>query len=318
MFSPLPEVNEFDLNSPTTRRLEVVFSKRRRVGSVDEDIAIKLELGARGCKMGGKSPVEDRHREMLHDKVLLELIEKLKVRGIDLKALEGERALRRDQECLEDMLSLADSFRRRADLMLMSSAEGFSAESYSGAITCAPCDMTIAELEYHLSERKVRVSGPRSALIEALEVALLKEAQGMVGDGYEFGRTFVSAEDLLAIEDMNDREMRAEIMARGLRVPRKKADKFELLRKLVEAECEERLRIAFKDELIDEMARRGLVLNPDGNESVAKAKEAQVLVSARDARTLSLGVLFKKYFDSSAWRAEAPEPKAKRGSCSVM
>ena len=261
--------------------------------------------------------MEDRHREMLHDKVLLELIEKLKVRGIDLKALEG-RALRRDQECLEDMLSLADSFRRRADLMLMSSAEGFSAESYSGAITCAPWYMTIAELEYHLSERKVRVSGPRSALIEALEVALLKEAQGMVGDGYEFGRTFVSAEDLLAIEDMNDREMRAEIMARGLRVPRKKADKFELLRKLVEAECEERLRIAFKDELIDEMARRGLVLNPDGNESVAKAKEAQVLVSARDARTLSLGVLFKKYFDSSAWRAEAPEPKAKRGSCSVM
>ena len=62
----------------------------------------------------GKSPVEDRHLEILHNKVVSELLDKLKVRGIDLRSLEGHRALQRTQESLEDMLSLADGFRRRA------------------------------------------------------------------------------------------------------------------------------------------------------------------------------------------------------------
>ena len=125
----------------------------------------------------------------------------------------------------------------------------------------------------------------------------------------------MSAEDLLAIQDMNDRQMRAEIMQRGLRVPRKKAEKFEVLRNLLEQECEDRLRNAFKDELVDEMQRRSLIKSADG---VDGSEAQQCLMSESEANALSLGILFKKYFDSAEWRIEAPEPETKRGSCAVM
>ena len=351
MFSPLPEVNEFDINSPTTRRLEAVFSaKRRRLEGI-EDVAIKIELGARGVRLGAKSPIEDHHRDILSNKVFEELLEKLETQGIDLVALEGNKeARKREQSELSDMLDLVLQFRRRAELRLMTTSEdgyrrvaSINSSDYSNSDNLtAPCEMTTSELSNLLFERKIRVedNATRSDLVEALEVAMLKEATGLIGDGYEFGRRFVTAEDLLAVEDMNDRQLRVELSSRGLKVPRKKAQKFELLRRVLERDCENRVRQALKMELIEEIGRRNLFSIPqekqDGDEKNVSEKDREdasssetektsdasspatatkLLMKRSNAEALSLGLLFVRYFDSGEWEKEAPEPERRQSSC---
>ena len=62
---------------------------------------------------------------------------------------------------------------------------------------------TVKELEV----RRIKTSGNRQQMLRDLAAAMIKDtATGLIGDGYEFGRRFVSVED--CIEPMSDKEMR--------------------------------------------------------------------------------------------------------------
>lgn len=214
----------------------------------------------------------------------------------DLKKL-GIEAEGSNKE-LSDMLELTKYLRRRANLR----CSGVACDGDDG-VPKMPVDMSLRCLEKELEDRKIVLAEPgRKARIVALEEALLKEVEGLVGDGFDFGRRFLSVEDLLPSDELNDCELREELKARGLKAPRKKQEKLDLLYKVWEEDMESRVQECFREELLDEMVRLGVgPLKHEANDKIIESdlvKGSSNLVTLPEKEKLSYRLLQQSHENS--------------------
>ncbi|GBG26828.1 Hypothetical Protein FCC1311_030502 [Hondaea fermentalgiana] len=263
-FSAEPQVHEYEIDSPSSRRLEV----RRKVSnpaSIKFDL-FKIELEARGIDPKLKTS----------KKRLLECFN-TELRG-DLEKVGISGATGTNEE-LSAMLELATFLRRRANLR----NSGIACVC-DGATPKMPVDMYVEELDQQLADRKILVTEKgRKARIVALEEALLKESEVLIGDGFDFGRRFVKVEDMLSLEEYSDKELRDEIKSRGMKAPRKKQEKLELLYKIVEDDLESQVRACFHEELLDELVRLGVSAANNSNSAPSTEVLADKTHMLRDA-----------------------------------
>jgi len=254
-FSPAPIVHEFDTSSPTSRRMEVRFKK---IDTVDDDALIN-ELDARGLRKNTRSTrqrISRQQKQLLREHWVTEMKNELLSMGLNSKGNHLE---------LAERIHLADLLRRRAQIQM----------AYGEDIVL-PIHMCDKKLNHEVEKRKIVVdNSSRKAKVEALETALVKENEPLIGDGYEFGRRLVTAADLVEAQDMDNNELRAALKLRGLKAPQKKEQKKELLQKLIENELESMLRKTFHEVLIDEFKRRGIEI-PDGHKQLPKKEEITI------------------------------------------
>ena len=263
-FSPTPVVHEFDFRSPTKRR-----AGRARMNGVSslDDTELRWELEARGHKVPSsekKKRVTKRQRTIVAAEFQRELAEELLQYGLSPYARPGEDGgagssngaggggaagaagplLSHDQ--LVHRLKVARTMHRRAQLRAL-------------MVELSPIELDPSSLRAECVKRKLAVlKRTRLQLVDELEGALLKDSHKLCGDGYEFGRHMVSVDDCLAM--MSDAEMRAEIKARGVKAPRRKAEKYKVLSELIEGEQEQQMQIRLRQVLSDDVRRRGLTI----------------------------------------------------------
>jgi len=262
-FSPAPTVHEFDCSSPSTRRLDI--RKNRRTDDVDR-LALHADMQARGM-----NPTVPSERKLVIQAWNNELKQDLEKFGLGTNGSNQE---------LNDRLDLAKALRRRAHLRLSGTLLKLGEATF-----VRPADLTIKELTVELEKRKIVTKIPNKlAKIVAIEEALLKESEGLIGDGYDFGRRFVSAEDVFQVEEFTDSELRSEIKARGHLAPRRKGAKIDLLNKLLENELETDMREAFVKEVLDEVERRGgmAAVQEASKRELAKSPKSPTMYNKRD------------------------------------
>jgi len=265
-FSPAPPtVHEFDGQSPTIRRLGL----RRSVSDVSNTRSVDPELLRVEMEARGLNPKLDKERAELVKRWNAELQEELEHWG--LPDLDGSN------QDLSAMLDLVGALRRRANLSL------------AFPDTKLPIDMPCEVLEKELEDRKIDVSCIKSRLakVVALEEAMLKEGDVIVGDGYDFGRRFISVEDLVIAEDLNNEALRSALRARGVKPPKQKIEKIIKLEEVLESELEDKVQQSFREELIKEIRRRRVT--PKLAEMRAKASLAHQGI-AKGKRRLSRSV----------------------------
>jgi hypothetical protein len=232
-----PKEYHFDLKSPPARRILHVNHEGLH------DSVVRIEFEAR---TGEQHPSEigAKERETFRDWLIRDLKQELKIfHGIDCDHIVEDVA------GLQERIELAEALRRRTEIRRTPSF---------GLI---PHEMNLAEIQRELHKRRIAFDNLNHfQASQALERALLKEdAEGLVGEGYQFGRRFVSAADVISFYQPSDKEMRDMLQSRSLKgnmIPRKKSEKLELLSKFVELEQEELMRRLMKDELKRELDRR--------------------------------------------------------------
>ena len=294
-FSPTPIVHEFDFRSPTKRR-----AGRARVNGVAslDDAELRWELEARGHKVPSpekKKRVTKRQRTIVAAEFHRELAEELLQYGLSPYARPSEAGdgdggagagagagaaaaavpsigaagplLPHDE--LVHRLKVARTIHRRAQLRAL-------------MVELSPIELDPSSLRAGCAKRKLAVAGrTRLQLVDELEGALLKDSQKLCGDGYEFGRHMVSIDDCLSM--MSDAEMRAEIKARGVKAPRRKAEKYKVLSELIEGEQEKQMQRRLRQVLLDDVRRRGLTIQ-------GMAQRDRIEAAASVAAGYALGV----------------------------
>jgi len=239
-FSGAAEVHEFDAASPAMRRMELRRSGKK-LAAVRFDVC-KLEMEAHGI-----DPSHKLSRQLLLDRWNEDLRDELKKKyGLELYGTSS---------VLSEMQDLAKIIRRRADLRIA-----------RGDDLRMPTEMSRKELKEELRKRKIEVKdGTWLSKVTALEEALLKEWDGVVGDGYDFGKRFVKVEDIVRGDEFSDAELRKEIKKRGLKAPRKKVEKIALLEKIISEEKDTEVMRLFREELEAEARRREVGLSKVDN-----------------------------------------------------
>ena len=239
MFAPdPPQEFKFDFKSPPARRM---FSANYHLA---HDSVVRLELEAREGDDKVPFQIGEKERERCQMLVIKELKDELKLKhGIDCDAInDNERGF-------EDRIRLAETLRRRAEIRRNPMFE------------IMPHHMDLKEIQKELHQRRISFSNlSHFQASEALERALLKEdAEGLVGEGYQFGRRLVSAEDLITYQQPSDKGLRSMLQDRldpSSAIPRTKKEKLELLSKKIEEEQEQLMRKLVLQELEFDLQRR--------------------------------------------------------------
>jgi len=240
-----PEEFKFDWKSPPARR--IVSSNPNMV----HESVVRIEFEARAGEDGAPMEIGEKEREKYKEWVSRDLKQELRIHhGVDCDHYDD------DVSSLKERIELAEMLRRRAEIRRTLK---------SGKL---PCEMSMKELQSELHKRRIAFHNlSHYQASEALERALLKEdAEGLVGDGYQFGRRLVSAADVISFYQPSDKEMREMLESRSLRgkdIPKTKAQKLELLSRFVEIEQEQLVRKLVKDEILRELRRRKLTCDSD-------------------------------------------------------
>uniref|UniRef100_A0A7S3LL21 Uncharacterized protein n=1 Tax=Aplanochytrium stocchinoi TaxID=215587 RepID=A0A7S3LL21_9STRA len=315
-FSPAPTVHEFDTDSPTSRRMEVKFKK---IENADETILFN-ELQARGLELSPNSKLNEnnncskskkrlsvRQKNVLRQHWIKELQEELESMGVNGVG---------DHLELAERIHLIDLLRRRAQIRI--------AYSNCTEITL-PIDMSNKELVAEVNQRKIVVNQKsRKKMVEALELALVKENQPLIGDGYDFGRRLLSAADLIEAQDLNNNELKAALKIRGVKPPQKKNQRKRMLQKLLEEDLEKKLRRTLYEELQEEFRRRSIPLPFDHLHSYRNNPKTKGEADVADSiKTSPLGKrkrqqqqqltndkireLFDSLYSSNQWKEEYPD-----------
>ena len=238
-FAPeAPEEFKFDLCSPPVRRLHHASN------GLVHDSVVRIEFESRASEDPLPAEIGDREREKYKEWIIKDLKQELRVmHGIDCDHVEN------DVQGLRERLELAQMLRRRAEVRR------------APQFTFMPHEMNLKDIQRELHSRRISFSNlTHYQATEALERALLKEdSEGLIGEGYQFGRRLVSASDVISFYQPSDKEMRDMLQSRALKssmIPKKKAQKLELLSKFVEVEQEELMRRLIQEELVKELNRR--------------------------------------------------------------
>ena len=303
MFSPEPPAEfEFAFASPPARKL---FRAKTapRLGEVEEGV-VRLELEALGENAPAGRPLDAEHVRRVEQHACAALVADLRKHfGITAADASEPRAV------LMQKLELARLLRRRAELRrILASASEEVARQLRGQM---PDALSLAELQAILRDRRIHTTGlSHSRAARALEEAIIKEdVEGLVGDGYQFGRRLVSAYDVIAFEDPS-----AAFLAECLKnkgdavVPRSRTARMARLHELVEAEQMRALHEPLCEQIRIEMERPRLL--PDGSRLVVPAVSAVPAVATPEKAPAggnsdeTVNRLFARLFESGVWRLE--------------
>jgi len=290
MFAPdPPQEFLFEFKSPPARRL-VPHNDNDTI----HDSVVRIEFEMRGGQ--GIAPVrigEEEHSRY-REWVSTDLKRELKtLHGFDCDNVPDNLTE------LRARLELAETLRRRSEVRRVQKNK---------EKPLIPNEMALKDLHKALSDRRIAFFNlTHFKASEALERALIKEdAEGLIGEGYQFGRRMVSAADLISYWQPSDKEMRDMLQQRSnqiVAIPKKKSEKLALLSKILESEQEQVVRELVKDEMIREIKRRGLEV----------------------ATTDDYTGLFEAIFQSGKWRDNYDDvdntpldPDEHSGKCCVM
>lgn len=156
----------------------------------------------------------------------------------------------------------------------------------------------------------------------------MKEDEGKIGDGYDFGRRFLNIDEILETDSLSDKDLRECLGNRGVaNIPRRKVEKAVLLKSLVEQRLEESLQDSFLTELADEIYRRGelaslLEQHPHLSKVIARLKARHT--GPRKCRKNSgvnsdVDIAFSHLHRSGSWKNdyEEVEENESRASCMI-
>jgi hypothetical protein len=248
-----PTEFKFDLMSPPARRLH------HDNHNVVHESVVRLEFEARAGSDTAPSEIGEKEREKYKEWISRDLKQELRLlHGLDCDHFSN------DVKELETRKELAECLRRRAEIRRTLSSGPY------------PSEMNLKDLQSELHKRRIAFPNlTHYQASEALERALLKEdAQGLIGDGYQFGRRLVSAADVISFYQPTDKEMRVMLESRALKgkdIPRTKTQKLELLSRFIELEQEQLVRKLVKDELIREHQRRKIKCDSDEHTDMFEA-----------------------------------------------
>jgi len=240
MFAPdPPQEFKFDLCSPPARRM---LSNNDLV----HDSVVRIEFEVREEESEAPLEIGERERNKYKEWMSRDLKHELKtLHGLDFDHVSD------DILDLKERLELAEILRRRSEIRR------------APQLKIVPNEMSLKDIQRELLKRRIAFTNlTHFQASEALERALLKEdAEGLVGEGYQFGRRLVSAADIISFYQPSDKEMRDMLQSRALKgsmIPRKKSQKLEMLSKFVELEQEQLVRNLVKEEIERELRRRQL------------------------------------------------------------
>jgi hypothetical protein len=234
-----PQEFLFSLSSPPARRLHSNHDL------VHESV-VRIEFEARLEEHTAPMEVGEKERTMYREWMSNDLKQELKA----LHGIDGIH-MNNDVHSLKGRLELAETLRRRSELRRVPQ------------LSVLPNKMSLRDIQKELSKRRISfLNLTHYQACEALERALLKEdTEGLVGEGYQFGRRLVSAADIISFYQPSDKEMRDMLQSRSIKgslIPRKKSQKLELLSKYVELEQEQLVRNLVKEEIKRELERRSI------------------------------------------------------------
>lgn len=230
-----PQEFLFDFKSPPARRIALDYTSQ-----AVHDSAVRIEFESREEKVARE--IGDRERTKYREWIAGDLRQ-------ELATMHGIACNDDDVSQLQARLALAESLRRRVELRRCQLR------------SIVPNEMPFKQIQKELHVRRICWQGlSYQEACEALERALLKDdAEGLVGDGYYFGRRQVSTLDLIQYQQPSDKQMKEmlEELQPG-NVPRRKVEKIELLGKFLEHEQESNVRTLMNEELERELHRRGV------------------------------------------------------------
>lgn len=228
-----PVIHAIDANSPSVRRMDLKHAMIP-LDTIDES-TLRVEMTERGL-----DPGKDENYASLLKAFNDELREELRSDWGLFLCGENKR--------LAEMVDLSRILGRRVYLRQNKSPD-----------SPMPADMSQRELTSELIKRNIEIKGMGiQSMAVGLEEAMLKEIDGFIGGGYEFGQRFISVDDYLQSEEFANMDMNQFIKSRGLKSPRRKKDKETLLTKLIEKDLNEGLHKSFREEVIDEIKRRNI------------------------------------------------------------
>jgi len=292
MFSPEPpREHAFHLNDPPCRRLD--FATKENA----DDVVIGVELEQRG--LPHTTSIGARERLVINEALRRDLVRELE----QLHFLPGDPS--EPLEVIQGRLELANTLRRRSELRR---ARLDVTHGRLGETVVLPHELPLHVLRLALKDRRIAHSDlDHYHTATALERALLKEdIDGLVGEGFAFGRRFVSVDDLLKMEDPNDNDLR-DILGRlgETKVPRTKAAKRDMVEKIVSGKESAAFMASVRTELLLELKRRNLL--------------------PADADVMQTSELFNVLFTSGKWRDDYDTfadvkhfPDASPSTCSTM
>jgi hypothetical protein len=214
-FDPSLHIHRFDLQSPTKFRLQnkVEFEA---TDLDDETLRLELSVAQQDGKIGS-APTPTKRAPMA--KKVDQLWRKDLRSDLEEMGFSAPKAKRSE---LANRTRLATAVVKLAEL-------GFS------DVTVGLKMMSQKQLVKELETRRIKHQGHRRAqMLQDLAAAMIKDtADAVIGDGYEFGRRFITIED--CIDPMSDKEMRDCLKQRFQlpSAPRKKEDKRDLLTKMM-------------------------------------------------------------------------------------
>jgi hypothetical protein len=239
-FGAALQIHEFDLQSPTKFRLQNKVDYEATELNDDE---LRLELFV--AQQDGKiaSAATPTKRAPMAKKVDQVWCRDLRSELVELGFSSAPNAQRLE---LANRKRLATTIVRRAELLFSGVPVGLKL-------------MSQRQLVQELETRRIKRQGPRQQMLRDLAAAMIKDtADGLIGDGYEFGRRFIRIEDV--IDPMNDKEMRDCLKQRFQlpSAPRKKEDKRELLTNMMEEWLKNQSDECVVNQLQEELHSRGL------------------------------------------------------------
>ena len=235
LFISVPQVHEFQTDSPVTFRLPT--SSKKSVEKMDANECDKV-LEFMGKKSNITSPTKKKRAVL---KVATDTLKnKLSYLGIVSPT--------DDLDELKNRVEFLKKLERQAHLRY---AVGEDLTTYS-----------VESLAMQLMEKKEKVQqvdARREILEDRLAAALLKESDNFrVGQGYDHGLRFMTTTERL--EEYTHQELYKELKTKfnKKKVPRKKEERRAMLTEEVEKQCKSQLVQHFKDVLISELQVRNL------------------------------------------------------------